>query len=142
MLAPLAVLTAPMPKIFVHAPLMLLVTETVMVQKPAGGMMPPASETLGPLLTAVTVPPQVVDAAGARALVICVGYVSVNAAPVSATALGLVSVMVTVLVCPLAMVAALKLLATVSAFNTVNVAFTPVASILLDAPVTRPGPLM
>jgi hypothetical protein len=74
LLPPLVVVTAPMAKLLVHAPPVLLVTKTVIVQKPAGGMVPPVSTTLGPFVAAVTLPPpQVVDAAGAAALVICIG---------------------------------------------------------------------
>jgi hypothetical protein len=71
------------------------VTFTVTVQEPLAGIVPAESATLGPLFAAVTVPaPHVVAPRGVVVFVIPAGYVSVNAAPVSAVAFGLVIVIV------------------------------------------------
>jgi hypothetical protein len=121
-------------------PAVVLVTVTDTVQKPDAGTVPPVRATLPPFAAAVTVPPQVVDAAGEAAFVICAGYVSVNATPVSGTAFGLVSVMVRTLVCPNPIGVVPKLLATDIADKTDNVAFTPLVFRLADAPVTRLAP--
>ena len=59
------------------------------VHEPLAGMVPPESATLLPPLAAVTVPaPHVVAPAGAAVFTRPAGYVSVNAAPVIATAFG------------------------------------------------------
>ena len=76
---------------------MALVTLTVTLHEPLAGIVAPESATLAPALTAVTVPPaQVVAPEAGLAFTRFTGYVSVNAAPVIATAFGLASVMVSV----------------------------------------------
>ena len=76
-------------------------TFTVTVHEPLAGTVPVASATLPPPLAAVTLPPAHVVAPLALAVLTrFAGYVSVNAAPVTADAFGLVSVMVSTLVSP------------------------------------------
>jgi hypothetical protein len=73
----------------------IAVTGTVIVQLPDAGIVPPERATELPPLVMVTVPPQVfVEGEPAVFFILADGYVSVKAAPVIATALGLVSVMV------------------------------------------------
>src|SRR6185503_5420075 len=87
--------SAPAAIVFTGAPAAAAVTFTVTVHEPAAGMVAPASATLAPLLAAVTLPPTQVVAPEAEAvLVMPAGYASVNAAPVTATAFALESVMV------------------------------------------------
>ena len=89
------VVSAPAGIVFAYVPAAALVTFTVTVHEPLAGMVPPESATLVPLLAAVTVPaPQVVAPEGDAVFTRPAGYVSVNAAPVTAVAFGLVSVMV------------------------------------------------
>ena len=107
---------------------MPLVTVTVTVHEPLAGIVPPESATLAPPLAAVTVPPaQVVAPEAGVALTRFAGYVSVNAAPVIAVALPLVSVTVSVDV-PLRPIAVgLKAFAIVGCASTVSVAEAPFA---------------
>ena len=78
-----------------YDPALALVTLTLTVHDPLAGTVPPASTTLAPLLAAVTVPPaHVVAPPAAAVLTRFAGYVSVNAAPVTAVALEFVSVIV------------------------------------------------
>src|SRR6266849_3195130 len=78
-----------------YEPAVALVTLTVTVHEPLAGTVAPESATLVPLLAAVTVPPaQVVAPLALAVFTRFAGYVSVNAAPVTAVAFGLVSVIV------------------------------------------------
>src|SRR6185312_9206988 len=71
------------------------VTFTVTVHEPEAGIVPPESATLVPLLAAVTVPPAHVVAPEAEAVFTRpAGYGSVKAAPVTAAAFALESVIV------------------------------------------------
>lgn len=79
--------------VFVLRPTVVPVTVAVTVQEPLAGIVPPDKVTVEPL--AVVVPPQVLTAAE---LSKPAGTLSVNAAPVIATAVGLLNVMVSVAV--------------------------------------------
>ena len=94
----------------------------ITVQLPDAGMVPVASATLAPPLAAVTAPPaHVVAPEAGVAFTRPAGYVSVNAAPVIAAALGLVSVIVSVEVTPTPTVAGAKAFAIVGCRRTVSV---------------------
>ena len=85
------------------------------MHEPFAGTVPPESATLVPLLAAVTMPPPHVVAPEADAVFTRpAGYVSVNAAPVTAVAFGLVSVIVSTLVSLVPTEAGAKLFVTVS----------------------------
>src|SRR2546421_29228 len=82
-------------------------------------MVAPESARLAPLLAAVTVPPAQVVAPEAEAVFTRpAGYVSVNVAPVTGEAFGLVSVIVITLVSPVPIAAGAKALAMFNADNT------------------------
>ena len=84
--------------------------------------------TLEPLFAAVTMPPaQVVAPLALAVFTRPAGYVSVNAAPVTAAAFGLVSVMVSTLASLEPMEAGVKLFATVRPPSTVSDAFAAAA---------------
>ena len=69
------------------------------VHEPPAGTVPPVSATLLPPFVAVTTPaPHVVAPEAEAVFTRPAGYVSVKAAPVAATAFGLLSVMVSTLV--------------------------------------------
>src|SRR5450432_338228 len=100
-----------------------LVTFTVTVHEPFAGTVPPESARLVPALAPVTTPAaQVVAGLGVAVFTRPAGYVSVNAAPVTAVAFGFVSVTVSTLVAFTPMDAGVKDLATVSALLTESVA--------------------
>ena len=85
-----------------------------------------------PLFAAVTVPPaQVVAPLAAALLTRFAGYVSVNAAPVTAVAFGLVSVMMRTLVSLVPIELGANAFATVSPPRTLRVAFA--AAVLAPA---------
>src|SRR5438552_1657153 len=119
------VVRAPAAIVLLYVPGVELVTFTVTVHEPLAGMVPPLNATLVPLFAAVTVPAplagtvpvacatlppplaavtlppaHVVAPLALAVLTRFAGYVSVNAAPVTADAFGLVSVMVSTLVSP------------------------------------------
>ncbi len=94
---PLSVVTPPGGMTFSWLPAALAVTTTVTVQLPFRGIVPPASATVPAVW--LTVPEQVVAAVPPTVFSLA-GSVSVKAAPVSATAAGLVSVIVNVEVFP------------------------------------------
>ena len=110
---PLAVLTVPV--LFVLLPVLVAVTRDVILQLPFAGMVPPLNTREVPPAVAVSVPPQLLLVVSGEAFLRPLGKESLKAAPVSATLLGLVSVMVLVLVPFTPMVAGLKLVLTVGA---------------------------
>ena len=79
--------------VLVLRPTVVPVTVAVTLQEPLAGIIPPDKVTVGPL--AVAVPPHVPPAADVTKPA---GTLSVNAAPVIATAVGLLNVMVSVAV--------------------------------------------
>jgi hypothetical protein len=82
------------PVLLVYVPATEVLTDKTMEQLPDAGIVPPARASELPPLTMVTVPPQVfVVGAAAEFFMLTEGYVSVKAAPVTAAALGFVSVM-------------------------------------------------
>src|SRR5882672_9693849 len=101
-------------------------------------MVPPLSVSVDPPALAVTVPPHVVAGAGVAALTTPAGYVSENAAAVSATVLALVSVTVSVDVTLVTMVDGANALPTVMFGEARNAeARSPVAVVPPSRPVTR-----
>src|SRR5438552_6616225 len=102
-----------------------LVTFTVTVHEPLAGIVPPESARDVPLFAAVTVPPHVVAPLAEAVLTRPAGYVSVNAAPVTATALPLVSVTVSTEVVPTETAAGVNDLAIAGCASTVSVAEAP-----------------
>ncbi len=91
----LVVVSPPIGIVLANAPAADAVTFTVTVQEPEAGMVPPESATLPPLAAAVTVPPvHVVAPAGVAVFETFTGYISVNAAPVTAVAFAFVNVIV------------------------------------------------
>ena len=111
-------------------------TVTVTVQLPFAGMVAPL--TLTEPLVWLAVPAAHVVAADAACVVTPTGNVSVNAAPVSATAFVLLNVIVNVLVPFGAIVAGLNAFATVGGDSTVNVADVGVVFEPLLVVVTPP----
>src|SRR5690349_9530505 len=111
---------------------------TVTVQLPFAGMVAPLTPTVPNAWLAV--PGVQVVAALAACVVTPAGKVSVKAAPVSATALALLSVMVNVLLPFAAIVVGLKALTTVGGESTVSVADVGVVFepplVVVTAPVT------
>jgi hypothetical protein len=105
--------SAPTGIVFVYVPFVLVVTFTVIVHAvPPAGMVAALNARLVPFGAAVSEPAHPVPdrtALGVAVLVIPAGYVSVNAALVSATVLAFVSVIVITLVAPGAIAAGLKL---------------------------------
>ena len=100
-----------------------LVTLTVIVHEPFAGTVPAASARLVPLFAAVTVPALHVVAPEAELVFTRpAGYVSVNAAPVTAAAFGFVSVTVSTLVPLMPITGGVKDFATVRLESTVSVA--------------------
>ena len=91
--------------LLIFKPMLVPVTTAVTVQEPLAGIVPPESDTVDPL--AALVPKHV--PAGANALSPD-GKVSINAAPVMATLVGLLKVMVSVAVPFSGIVAALNAL--------------------------------
>src|SRR5258706_7868432 len=90
-----ALVVVTLPVLLRYAPAIALVTFTVTLHEPFAGTVPPASATLVPLLAAVTTPaPHVVAPPAAAVLTRLAGELSVNAAPVTAAAVGLVRVIV------------------------------------------------
>ena len=115
-----------------YEPAVVLVVFTVIVHAPLAGTMAPESTRLVPLSAAVTVPPAQVVAPEAEAVFTRpTGYVSVNAAPVTAVVFGFVSVIVRTLVSLVPIEAGVKDLATVSWLATTSVS--------LAAPVLDPA---
>ena len=108
----------------------VLVVFTVIVHDPLAGTVAPESTRLAPLLAAVTVPPtQVVVPEAEAVFTRPAGYVSVNAAPVTAVGFGFVSVIVRTLVSLVPIEAGVNDLATVSWLATTSVSF---AATVLD----------
>ncbi len=100
----------------------------------------PANATLAPPLAAVTVPPaQVVAPLALAVLTSPAGYVSVNAAPVTAVAFGLVSVMVSTLGSLVPIAPGVNDLATVSVASVVSVALA--ATVFAPALVEVTAPM-
>lgn len=92
-----ALVVVTFPVLFAYIPVAIAVTGTTIVQLPDAGMAPPEIASELPPLVIVTVAPQVLVEGAAEVFFMLVeGYVSVNAAPVMAVVLGLVSVMVIV----------------------------------------------
>ena len=117
-----------MPVELLYDPVLAEVTFTVTVHEPLAGTVPDASATLPPLFAAVTLPaPHVVAPLAAAVLTRFAGYVSVKAAPVTATAFGFVSVIVRVDVPPAAIVAGENAFAIAGCATTVSVAPAPAA---------------
>ena len=111
--SPLVVVTVPVRLDLV--PVLVEVTSAVMLQLPLAGMVPPLKLRDLPPADALSVPPQLLLVVSGEAIFSPLGKLSLKAAPVSATLLGLVSVMVLVLVPFTPMVAGLKLVLTVGA---------------------------
>lgn len=98
-------------------------TGTTMAQLPDAGITPPDKASEDPPLVMLTVPPQVLVVGVAEVFLRLVeGYVSLKAAPVIATALGLVSVMVRTEAPFISIVLGLKSLAAVGGASAVRVA--------------------
>src|SRR5438045_2254285 len=108
-----------------------LVTFTVTVHEPLAGTVPLASATLAPLFAAVSVPPHVVAPLAEAVFTRFAGYVSVNVAPVTAAAFGLVSVIVSTLVSLVPIEPGVNDLATGSPLATVSVSLA--AAVLAPA---------
>lgn len=111
--SPLVLVTVPV--LLVLVPVLVEVTSAVMLQLPLAGMVPPLRLRDEPPADALSVPPQLLLVVSGEAIFRPLGKLSLKAAPVSATVLGLVSVMVLVLVPFTPMVAGLKLVLTVGA---------------------------
>ena len=90
-----ALVKVTIPVLLVRVPVVVAVTLTRMAQPP-GGMVPPIKVREVVPLAAVTKPPHVLEATTAPEVTFArpAGYVSVKAAPVTATALALLNVMV------------------------------------------------
>jgi hypothetical protein len=114
---PCAVAIAPAGIVLVYEPVIVPVTDSVIVQVAPAARLAPPSVTLDPPGAAVTVPlGHVVAAFGVAAIVTFAGSASVSASDVSATALAalLLTEIVNVDVAPGAIVAGAKLFATVT----------------------------
>lgn len=86
--------TLMVPVLLTYVPAVPLVTFTVISQLPEAGMVPPVSASDVPLLTVVSVPPQVLVGEALAVFFIFAGYVSVKATCRMLDVFGLVSVMV------------------------------------------------
>ena len=139
-----ALVVVMLPVELAYEPAVADVTFTVTVHEPLAGTVAPESATLPPPFAAVTVapPPQVVAPLALAVLTRFAGYVSVNAAPVTAVAFALVSVMVSTLVSFVPIELAEKDFAAVSGESTVNVADAAAVFEPALPEVTAPAPMV
>ncbi len=119
------------------------VTFTVTVQEPFAGTVAPARDTPRPLLAAVTEPPaQEVVPEAVPVFTRPEGYASVKAAPVTALALPLVSVIVSTLGSPVPMAGGVNVCATERPDSTLSVALAGAVFAPALADVTAPAAIV
>ncbi len=106
--------------VFVYEPAAVSFTLTVTVHEVTAPKVAPESVKPVPPGTAVTLPPQVVAAPGVAAFTMPAGYASTRPPPVSAVALGLVTVTVSRLAAPTSTAPGLNAFAIVGAASTVT----------------------
>jgi len=139
----LDVVTPPMAMLLAYVAGVPLVTFTVTVQEPEAGTVAPESATLVPLFPAVTLPPtQVVAPEGEAVFTRPSGYVSVKAAPVTAVAFGLVSVIVRTLASPVPTELGAKALPTARPESTLKTAVPATALEPAFAEVSDPAEML
>jgi hypothetical protein len=108
--------------LLVIAAAIIPVTFSVIVHIPFAGIVPPVSDTVPDAAVAVTDPPHMPPSPFGVATTRPAGKVSVNATPVSPTALGLVIVKLSVVVPPSGIVGAPNILLIVAGLSTVTLA--------------------